>query len=82
MAAAAGLEGLPRAPAATHGLPPQQAAPARVDFVPFLDQEVSRRDPPEVRKAAYEATVRRLPDAELEMFTDGTAHSSVITAGH
>eukprot|EP00662_Eupelagonemidae_sp_cell21_P057094 gene57094-biopygen103409 len=61
-----------REPLATHAHIPPWEDRGSVDFRPELDQRVTRKDPPEKRKAAAIATLAKLPRADIEAYTDGS----------
>ena len=50
----------------------EEGAATPPTFVPFLDEKVTRKDPPEKRKQAALRTMARLPDAAVTVFTDGS----------
>eukprot|EP00662_Eupelagonemidae_sp_cell21_P057845 gene57845-biopygen85912 len=66
------LEGLEREPLRTHARIPPWEVPDFVDFRPQLVRPVTRKDPPEERRSAALETLRLLPQADVEAYTDGS----------
>ncbi len=72
---------MPSVPLRTHGIDPAELPRSWVECRPFLDVQVTRQQPPEERKAAVEATLDGLPEAQLQLWTDGAAEGGTKNGG-
>ncbi len=72
---------MPSVPLRTHGIDPAELPSSRVECRPLLDVQVTRQQPPEERKAAVEATLDGLPEAQLQLWTDGAAEGGTKNGG-
>eukprot|EP00660_Eupelagonema_oceanica_P013113 gene13113-18449_t len=68
-------------PAETHSTPPWTASGGSVTFCTQLARRVKRTDPPEQRRAAVQETLAKLPPADLDAFTDGSAQDGIRRGG-
>ena len=80
--AAAGLNGLPRERLQiVASTPPWEPAPDNVTIRTHLVRAVPRDGPPEERRAAAEETLNQLPEADIEIYTDGSATAGAEDGG-
>ena len=79
---AAGLADLPREPLLiTASAPPWEPDPENVRVHTRLARAVRRDAPAEARRKAAEDTLRQLPPADIEVYTDGSAAAGTENGG-
>ena len=82
VSAEAGLANLPREPLlVVPESAPWEKASTEITMKPTLCRPTKKTDPPETRLAAAQETLRRLPPADVTVFTDGSAASGLENGG-